>query len=77
MGLGAELDGIAAATVGGCSHSGGIGQVSGIIAGILILGVINNGLLVLGISMYIQQIVKGAIIVGAVILDMRKTARGH
>jgi len=75
LGTGYELDGIAAATVGGCSHNGGVGKVGGILAGILILGVINNGLLVLGISPYIQQIVKGVIIVGAVVFDMRKANR--
>ena len=75
LGVGYELDGIAAATVGGCSHNGGIGRIGGIFAGILILGVINNGLLVLGISPYIQQIVRGAVIVGAVVFDMRKANR--
>lgn len=58
--------------VRGFSHSGGIGRVGRAIAGILILGVINNGLLLLGVSPYIQQIVNGAIIVGAVVFDMRK-----
>lgn len=74
-GLNYELDAIAAATVGGTSHSGGICRISGVIAGILILGVINNGLLLLGVSPYVQQIVKGVIIVGAVVFDMRKNAK--
>ena len=69
-----ELDAIAAATIGGTSHAGGIGTVPGIIAGILILGILNNGLLLLGISPYLQQVIKGVIIVGAVIFDMRKNA---
>jgi len=69
-----ELDAIAAATIGGTSHAGGIGTVPGIIAGILILGILNNGLLLLGISPYLQQVIKGIIIVGAVIFDMRKNA---
>lgn len=70
-----ELDAIAAATIGGTSHAGGIGTVPGIIAGILILGILNNGLLLLGISPYLQQVIKGVIIVGAVVFDMRKNAR--
>ncbi len=70
-----ELDAIAAATIGGTSHTGGIGTVGGIVAGILILGILNNGLLLLGVSPYLQQIVKGVIIVFAVVFDMRKNAR--
>jgi len=75
LGLGFELDAIAAATVGGVSHSGGIARISGVIAGILLLGVVNNGLLLLGISPYIQNVVRGAIIIGAVVFDMRKNAK--
>ncbi|MDR0885164.1 MAG: hypothetical protein LBN22_02160 [Clostridiales Family XIII bacterium] len=75
LGFNYELDAIAAATVGGTSHTGGVARISGVIAGILILGVINNGLLILGVSPYIQQIVKGGIIVGAVVWDMRKHAK--
>lgn len=74
-GLNYELDAIAAATVGGTSHSGGICRISGVIAGILILGVISNGLLLLGVSPYVQQVFKGMIIVGAVVFDMGKNAR--
>lgn len=74
-GLNYELDAIAAATVGGTSHSGGVCRISGVIAGILVLGVINNGLLLLGVSPYLQQVVKGVIIVGAVVFDMRKHAK--
>lgn len=70
-----EFDAIAAATVGGLSHSGGIGRVSGIIAGVFILGILNNGLLLLNISPYMQQIIKGVIIVGAVVIDMRRHAK--
>lgn len=75
LGLNYELDAIAAATIGGTSHTGGIGTVGGIVAGILILGILNNGLLLLGVSPYLQQIVKGVIIVVAVVFDMRKNAR--
>lgn len=75
LGEGYELDAIAAATVGGISHSGGIGTITGVIGGILVLGVINNGLLILKVSPYLQQIIKGAIIIVAVIFDMRKLSR--
>jgi len=75
LGNGYETDAIAAATIGGVSHAGGIGTVPGILAGILILGILNNGLLLLGISPYLQQIIKGCIIIGAVVFDMRKNAK--
>ena len=75
MGLNYELDAIAAATVGGTSHTGGVCRISGVIAGILILGVLKNGMLLLGISAYLQQVFKGAIIILAVVFDMRKNAK--
>jgi len=67
-----ELDAIAACVIGGVSTSGGIGTVGGMITGVLIFEVLNNGLVVLGVSAYWQQIVKGIIIVSAVALDIRK-----
>ncbi|MFV0529737.1 MAG: ABC transporter permease [Lachnospiraceae bacterium] len=70
-----ELDAIAAATVGGTSQTGGIAKISGVICGILILAVINNALQGLGVSPYIQLIIKGLIIIVAVVLDMRKNAK--
>ncbi|MFH7819780.1 galactose/methyl galactoside ABC transporter permease MglC [Neobacillus thermocopriae] len=70
-----ELDAIAAAVVGGVSLSGGIGTVAGVITGVLIFQIINYGLAFLGVSPYIQFIVKGAIIVVAVAFDMRKHAK--
>jgi len=75
MGVSYELDAIAATTIGGTSHSGGIGTIGGAFVGALILGVLNNGLNLLGVSAYWQQIIKGGIIVGAVIIDMRKNAK--
>jgi inositol transport system permease protein len=71
-GQGFELDAIASAVIGGTSLSGGIGTIPGTIIGALIIGVLNNGLDLLNVSAYWQQIVKGAIIVGAVLLDERK-----
>ncbi|EEG73603.1 ABC transporter permease subunit [[Clostridium] hylemonae] len=70
-----ELDAIAAATVGGTSHSGGVAKINGVIAGILILGIVKNAMLLVGISTYWQQIVKGIIIIVAVALDMYKNIR--
>ena len=74
-GLNYELDAIAAATVGGTSHSGGICKISGVVCGILILGVINNGLVLLGVDDNWTNIIKGLIIIGSVTLDMRKNAK--
>ena len=72
-GAGYELDAIAAVVIGGTSLSGGRGSISGTIIGALIIGVMNNGLDLLNVSSYWQQIVKGVIIVLAVLLD--KTAK--
>ena len=71
-GLGYELDAIAAVVIGGTSLSGGAGGVGGAILGALLIGVINNGLDLLNVSSYYQQVVKGLIIVGAVWLDRSK-----
>jgi ribose/xylose/arabinose/galactoside ABC-type transport system permease subunit len=70
-GVAYELDAIAAVVIGGTSLSGGVGGVGGTIVGALLMGVINNGLDLLNVSSYYQQIVKGLIIVGAVCLDRR------
>ena len=73
LGVGYELDGIAAAVIGGTSLSaGGIGTIPGTIVGALIIGVLNNTLDLVNVSAYWQQIIKGGIIVGAVVLDQRK-----
>jgi ribose/xylose/arabinose/galactoside ABC-type transport system permease subunit len=71
-GIGYELDAIAAVVIGGTSLSGGVGSVSGTILGALLIGVINNGLDLLNVSSYYQQVIKGLIIVGAVWLDRSK-----
>jgi methyl-galactoside transport system permease protein len=67
-----ELDAIAACVVGGVSVTGGIGTIQGILAGVLIFGVINYGLTFVGLDPYWQLIIKGAIIVSAVAFDVRK-----
>jgi ribose/xylose/arabinose/galactoside ABC-type transport system permease subunit len=68
---GYELDAITAAIIGGTSMTGGVGKIGGTLIGALIIGVLNNGLVLLGVSSYYQQIVKGVIIAIAVLLDMR------
>ena len=70
--LGLELDAIAAAVIGGVSTAGGVGTVAGMLTGVLIFQVLDNGLVILGVSPYWQQIVKGTIIVAAVAIDIRK-----
>lgn len=68
-GAGYELDAIAAVVIGGTSLSGGQGRLIGTLIGALIIGVVNNGLDLLGVSSYYQLTLKGAIIVAAVLLD--------
>ena len=75
LGVTYELDAIAAAVIGGTSLSGGIGTPLGTIAGALIIGVINNGMDLMNVSAYWQQIAKGIIIVCAVLLDQYKNSR--
>lgn len=69
VGVQYELNAIAAVVIGGTSFSGGIGTITGTLFGALILGIISNGMNMLGITPYMQYVVKGAVIIGAVILD--------
>jgi len=76
MGMMYELDAIAAAVIGGASLSGGVGRITGTVIGTLILGVVSSGFTFLRIDAYYQEIVKGGIIVAAVIADQyRRRAR--
>jgi D-allose transport system permease protein len=68
-GTGFELYAIAAAIIGGTSFFGGKGKIVGVVMGALIIGVINNGLNILNVPTYYQQIVMGSLIIGAVALD--------
>lgn len=73
-GVGFEQDAITAVVIGGGSLSGGVGSVIGTLVGMLILGVMTNGLDLLNVSSYYQQIIKGAIILVAVVSDMKRNA---
>jgi ribose transport system permease protein len=64
-----ELDAIAATVIGGTSLMGGEGTLQGTLVGALIMGVLRNGLNLLGVSSFLQQIVIGAVIIGAVLVD--------
>ncbi len=70
IGMGLELDVIAAVVLGGASLFGGVGGVGGTVAGVLIMGFLDNGLRMLAVSSYVQQSVKGMVFVGAVLLDL-------
>lgn len=71
-GEGYELDAITAAVIGGASLSGGKGSIFGSFIGILVVGILTNGLDLLNVSSYYQQIIKGAIILLAVLADRKK-----
>ena len=68
-GRGYELDSIAAVVIGGTSLDGGKGSVQGTVQGALIIGVLNNGLILLGVSPFWQQVIKGCVILAAVVVD--------
>jgi len=72
LGTGYELDAIAAVAVGGCSMSGGRGQIYGTLIGVLIIAVLNNGLNIMGVSSYYQEVVRGLVILFAVLSDRKR-----
>lgn len=69
-----ELDAIAAVVLGGTSLSGGRGRIIGTLIGALIIGTLNNGLNLLGVSSFYQMVVKGIVIIIAVLMDRKKVA---
>ncbi|MDE1991251.1 MAG: ABC transporter permease [Rhizobiaceae bacterium] len=75
-GIGYELDAIAAVVIGGTSLTGGVGRIGYTLVGVLIIGMISNGLDLMSVSSYYQQIIKGSIIVLAVLID-RSRSRGE
>lgn len=74
-GIAYELDAIAAVVIGGTSLAGGVGRVTGTVIGALLIGVLNNGLDLLGVESYYQQVFKGVLIVAAVMLDQARHRR--
>jgi putative multiple sugar transport system permease protein len=74
-GAGFELDVIAACFIGGASAYGGVGRVGGAVIGAMIMGVMNNGMSILGIGIDYQQVIKGLVLLGAVCLDVYNQRR--
>jgi ribose transport system permease protein len=75
MGVAFELDAIAATVIGGTSLAGGVGRITGTVIGTIILGVVTSGFTFLKVGAYYQEIVKGMIIVTAVIIDVQRQKR--
>lgn len=75
-GFGYELDAIAAVVIGGASLSGGVGTIGGTVVGVLIIGVLHNGLNLVGVSPFIQQVVIGCVIAVAVTFDTLRRKEG-
>ena len=71
-----ELDVIAACFIGGVSASGGVGKVMGVVIGAFFMGVMNNGMSILGIGIFWQQVVKGIVLLAAVYVDVLQKKRG-
>jgi putative multiple sugar transport system permease protein len=69
-GMGFELDVIAAVFIGGASATGGVGKVTGAVIGAFVMGVMNNGMSILGIGIDYQQVIKGLVLLAAVFLDV-------
>jgi len=74
-GIGYELDAIAAVIIGGTSLNGGVGSVSGTLMGAILIGMLRNGLNLLNVSPFLQQVVIGSVIVGAVFFDQYRRER--
>ena len=75
--LGIELDVITAVILGGTSLNGGRGRLSGTFIGLLLLGMVNNGLILVGVPAFWQQVVKGAILLVAVLYDELRRHRAE
>ena len=76
-GLGYELDSIAAVVIGGTSLRGGKGNISGTMTGVLIIGILHNGLNLLGYSPFVQQVIIGVVIAVAVVFDSAISSKNN
>ncbi len=76
-GVGFELDAIAACFIGGASASGGIGTVMGAVIGAFIMGILNNGMSIMGVSTFWQNIIKGLVLLAAVAFDVYSKSRAR
>jgi putative multiple sugar transport system permease protein len=76
-GVSFELDVIAAVFIGGASMSGGVGSIVGAVVGAFIMGVMNNGMSILGIGIDYQQVIKGLVLLAAVIFDVYNKSKSH
>jgi inositol transport system permease protein len=75
MGVGFELDAIAAAVIGGTSLAGGVGRMTGTVIGTVILGILTSGFTFLNVDAHYQEIIKGAVIIAAVVTDQYRLRR--
>jgi ribose transport system permease protein len=75
FGLGAELKAISAAIIGGASMGGGEGSITGTFLGVMLLAIINNGFVLLNLSIYWQGVINGLILVIAITVDAIRRAR--
>jgi len=75
VGVGFELDAIAAAVIGGTSLAGGVGRMTGTVIGTVILGILTSGFTFLNVDAHYQEIIKGAVIIAAVITDQYRLRR--
>lgn len=75
-GVGFELDVIAACFIGGASASGGVGKITGAVIGAFIMGVMNNGMSIIGLGIDFQQMVKGLVLLAAVFFDVYNKNKG-
>ena len=76
IGVGFELDVIAACFIGGASASGGVGKIIGAVIGAFIMGVMNNGMSIMGIGIDYQQLIKGLVLLAAVFFDVYQKNKG-
>ena len=75
-GTGFELDVIAACFIGGASTTGGVGKITGAVVGAFIMGVLNNGMSIMGLGIDFQQMVKGGVLLAAVVFDLYNKNKG-